>query len=173
MLSNELENLYDEVLIVSPTFKYQKKAFAQLDPRGVLVYSRTLDSSVLRNIAIRRKMEPGRNVLLVLDDVGEVREPGSNTFQKQLSDFIFVSRHLRTSVVFLQQKLTSLPTAIRSQADFVLSFSTMAAREKEALYNECTCTPTFKQFDAIFTAKTSKPFSYIIVSVQDGVPKIY
>lgn len=173
MLSNELENLYDEVLIVSPTFKYQKKAFAQLDPRGVLVYSRTLDSTVLRSIVMRRKLDPNRNVLLVLDDVGEVREPGSNTFQKQLADFIFISRHLRTSVVFLQQKISSLPTSIRSQADFVLSFATMSTREKEALYNECCCAPTFKQFDALFTSKTSKPFSYIILSVQDGVPKIY
>jgi hypothetical protein len=173
MLSREWQDLYDQVIFVSPTFNYQNKLFSQLDPKGVLVYNRSLSLAILQDIVARRKNNQDKTCLLVFDDVGEVREPGAQGFAKALSDFIFISRHLRTSVCFLQQKLSSLPTSIRSQADFVLSFATMSKREKEALYEECSVTPTYKEFDQIFTTKTSKPFSYIIISVQNGVPKIF
>ena len=92
--------------------------------------------------------------------------------QQLVNKIITNSRHCNLSLCFLVQKMTMVPTIIRSNADCVVAFATSCHREFEAIYNEFShCSK--RDFHKFFVEATKEPYSFLVCCVQNGKVEMY
>jgi hypothetical protein len=156
---------YEEIVIVSPTFKLQP-VWKQLSPEGITVYE-SFSDSVLEKIY--KDQQPGVSTLLILDDNGDdLRKVSPSVFNKLISN----SRHLNCSIICLLQKLSQSPTILRSNTDVFIVFSACSIRERDALHSEIG-TVDKKTFEKMFNECTSEQYSCFVASIINGQIRFY
>ena len=156
---------YEEIIIVSPTFKLQP-VWKQLSPEGITVYE-SFSDAVLETIY--KEQQSNVNTLLILDDNGDdLRKVSPSIFNKLISN----SRHLNLSIIALLQKITQSPTILRSNTDCFIVFSACSERERLALFAEIG-TMSKKEFEIIFNDSTNEQYSCFVSSIQDGKIRFY
>jgi hypothetical protein len=151
---------YEQIIIVSPTFKLQP-VWKQLSPEGITVYE-SFSDSVLEKIY--KEQQSNVNTLLILHDNGDdLRKVLPSIFNKLISN----SRHLNCSIIALLQKLSQALTILRSNADVFIVFSACSVRERDALHSEIG-TVDKKTFEKMFNECTSEQYSSFVASIIDG-----
>jgi hypothetical protein len=154
------KNQYEEIIIVSPTFKLQP-VWKQLSPEGISIFE-SFSDAVLEKIY--KEQQSNVNTLLILDDNGDdLRKVSPSIFNKLISN----SRHLNCSIIALLQKLSQAPTILRSNADVFIVFSACSVRERDALHSEIG-TVDKKTFEKMFNECTSEQYSAFVASIING-----
>ena len=163
-----LKFLYDRIIIFSGTFKTQyEKLWCKLSPKNITVYEE-LDELVLLNVYEQQLGSP-EHVLILSDDMDQ---QWAKMDQQAVNKIITNSRHCNLSLCFLVQKMSMVPTIIRSNADCVIAYATSCHREFEAIYNEFShCSK--KEFHAFFVEATKEPYSFLVCCVQGGRVEMY
>ena len=157
--------VYEEIIIVSPTFRLQE-AWQSLSPEGITVYE-GFSEEILNKIYESQK--PYTKSLLILDDNGEdLRRVNQSVFNKLISN----SRHLNCSMIVLLQKISQAPTILRTNADVFAVFSACSVRETDMLWAEIGILQK-KVFYQIFTDATTDQFSCFVCSMQNGKLRFY
>jgi hypothetical protein len=109
------------------------------------------------------------HTLILSDDMDEQwKKMDSQVMNKVITN----SRHCNLSMIFLVQKMSMVPTIIRSNADCVIAFSTSCHREFEAIFNEFSHTSK-KDFHKFFIDATSEPYSFLVCCIQGGKSHMY
>ena len=163
------KNIYDKIIIISPTFLLQP-CWGQLDPTGIDVYLDFRTDTICELMALQTENRTSK-ILLILDDLGEdiVRNKECKPIYHKL---IANSRHLNISIIQLHQKISQCPTFVRANADTFISYNSLSGREREALYNEVS-TVDKKTFAKIFKDATEVQYSTFCASFIDGQLKLY
>jgi Poxvirus A32 protein len=155
---------YTRVLFVSPTFRAQfDSLWKALDPEGIQVYEDV--SNRLLETIVQEQTEDPAPTLLIFDDIADALK--SQVDQSTLNRLVANSRHLGLSIVVLSQKVTMLPTVLRSQVDCWICYSACSYIELEALHREMSVLPR-KEFLATFREATKAPYSFLCVSIVNG-----
>ena len=163
-----LKWIYDRIIIFSGTFKTQyEKLWSKLSAKGIMVIE-SLEETVLTKI-YEEQLGSAEHVLILSDDMDQ---QWAKMDQQLVNKIITNSRHCNLSLTFLVQKMTMVPTIIRSNADCVVAFATSCHREFEAIYNEFShCSK--KDFHKFFCEATAEPFSFLVCCVQSGKAEYY
>lgn len=161
------KGVYNRVVIISPTFRAQfKEVWSQLSPEGLLVYPDGLDEALIKQLHKDCEGYAANNqtTLVVIDDCGEMlRKIPPAAFSLWVSN----SRHCKTSIVHLVQKITQSPTAFRSNCDCIIAFGATSMLDKEALYKELS-THDRKTFYQMFSKATEDKHSFMACCIQLG-----
>jgi hypothetical protein len=158
------KGVYQKIIIVSPTFKFQK-AWKCLAPDGITVYTQLTDELMEKLL----QTSPSINTLIIFDDNGEdVKRVNTQAMNKLISN----SRHLNLSIVFLLQKLSQAPTIVRSNTDTFVCFSATSTRETDLLWAEIGVLSK-KDFYNMFRDATQEQYSCFVASMEKGKLKFY
>lgn len=158
------KNKFYRVVFISPTFAAQyEKLWKCLDPEGIEVYNDV--SNKLLETILQQQTENPRETLLVLDDIADALK--TQVHQLTLNRIIANSRHLNLSICILSQKITMLPTLLRSQADCFIVYAACSFIELDALHREMSILPRL-EFLKLFREATSEPYSFLCCSVCAG-----
>ena len=169
LLRSVWKGIYDSVVVISPTFLLQQNVWSQIKPEGIRVYLQfrhdTIENLLTEQTQNRNKL------LLLIDDVGEdvLRDVATRPLMHKL---IANSRHLRTSIVWLAQKLTQIPTYARANTDVFINFASLSTRERQALYDEVSIC-SLPAFTKMFNESTKEPYSTFCASFQNGKLEYY
>ena len=159
------KNVYQEIIIISPTLKLQN-AWQTISGEGIKVFE-NFTEDVLNSIYENSK--PHINSLLILDDNGEdLKRVNQSVFNKLISN----SRHLNCSIIALVQKLSQAPTILRTNTDVFAVFSACSTRETEILWAEIGVLEK-KSFYQIFTDATKDQYSCFVCSMHKGKLHFY
>ena len=163
-----LKFLYDRIIIFSGTFKTQyEKLWSKLSPKGIVVFE-DLDETVLTKV-YEEQLGSQESVCIISDDMDEQwRRLDSGLMNRVITN----SRHCNLSLIFLVQKLTQLPTTLRSNSDCVVAYATSCHREFTALHNEFSHCGS-RQFHQFFVEATKEPYSFLVCCVQGGKVGMY
>ena len=163
-----LKFLYDRIIIFSGTFKTQyEKLWSQLSPKGITVIEE-LDETVLMKI-YEEQLGSKEFVCIISDDMDtQWAKIDSGLMNRVITN----SRHCNLSLCFLVQKMTMVPTIIRSNADCVVAYATSCHREFQALHNEFSHCGS-RQFHQFFVEATKEPYSFLVCCVQGGKVEMY
>lgn len=161
------KGVYDEITIVSSTFKNQfNKTWSKLDPKGITVHEAMTDElmeSFLRS-------EPSKNSLFIFDDLGEDL---TRMTPQNLNKFFSNSRHLNISVVSLHQKIAKqVPTILRANADTIIAFGAVSFIEREALAKEISIIK-HAEFNKIMNHATDEEFDFLVATLSHGKLHLY
>jgi serine kinase of HPr protein (carbohydrate metabolism regulator) len=157
-------NVYDKVIIISPTFMLQP-IWGQLSPKGITVHLEFQAETIIELMAAQTETRD-RRVLLLLDDLGEDvcrSKDATAVFHKMIAN----SRHLSISIVWLAQKITQIPTYARANADSFISFASLATRERDALFNEVSMVDK-RTFADMFVEATTDQYSTFAATFKAG-----
>ena len=105
--------------------------WSKLSSKGITVYEE-LDEAVLMKV-YEEQLGSGEHVLILSDDMDQ---QWAKLDQQVVNRVVTNSRHCNLSLCFLVQKMSIVPTIIRSNADCVIAYATSCHREFEAIYNE-------------------------------------
>ena len=159
--------VYDEVIIVSPTFHLQN-VWNTIAKEGVTVYDE-FSTGILEKIYNEKQSRTNIQTLLILDDNGDdLKRINQPIFQKLVSN----SRHLNISICVLLQKITQAPTHLRSNADSYCVFSACSTREIDQLYAEIGILDK-QRFLSIFRDAVQNQYSCFVGSMIDGRLRFY
>ena len=163
-----LKWIYDKIIIFSGTFRTQyHNLWSKLSSKGIVVFEE-LDELILMNVYEQQLGSP-EHVLILSDDMDQ---QWAKMDQQVVNKIITNSRHCNLSLCFLVQKMSMVPTIIRSNADCVVAYATSCHREFEAIYNEFShCSK--KEFHKFFCEATSEPYSFLVCCVQSGKVEMY
>jgi hypothetical protein len=157
------KGVYDEIIIISPTFLLQP-IWTSISSTGITVHL-GFTEQIISDLMIKQEKNQQR-VLLILDDLGEDVhhcKEAKATFHKLIAN----SRHLHISIVWLCQKLTQSPTFFRANTDVFVSFASLSTRETECLYNEISICDK-KRFHQMFRDCTESQYSFFAATFQNG-----
>ena len=156
---------YDRIIIISSTFEAQyAKVWSKLDPTGIQVESEVTDE-LLKEILQYQKEHQDKNLLVVSDDQGENWRTLNS---KLVSFFVSNSRHARISMIFLTQCFTQISPPIRSQADIVISFSSVSFTELVALCRVVSIM-SMTRFRRMFFDVTQEPYSFLVMTSKPTI----
>jgi hypothetical protein len=158
---------YHMIYLISPTFIYQYNVWNAIAPKGFKVYAEAVSDQVIDSITtdIQKQPHPCRSLIIFDDNSDMLHSQGRDSNLKTL---VNNGRHLGggqnmgggVSLWFLCQKMTQVPTWIRSQSSAVLSASSLALREREIFFSECSVLPK-KEFMAMLSAATERQFTFM------------
>ena len=170
---------FNQIYLVSPTFKYQFDVWGAIAPEGFKVYAQGISDGVIDAITtdIQTQPQPCR-ALIIFDDNSDMLHSQPRDSKLQL--LVNNGRHLGggenssggVSLWFLTQKLTQCPTWIRSQSTAVLSASSLALREREIFWSECSVLPK-KQFMTMLSQATEEQYSFLACCFVRGRLRYY
>ena len=104
--------------------------------------------------------------LLILDDV--ISSLPKNTQKRQAyNKFLVSSRHYKSSMIVLTQRLNELSPLVRSQSDIV-SYYRSDNKKEDKIFTE-----TFNVPEPMLKWCVSQPHSFITVSFTSGTPKYF
>ena len=162
--------MYDKIVIFSPTFKTQYDIlWHKISSEGVTVHE-NLSEIVLSRIYTDQLANPEVKSLIISDDEDEQWRRGIDS--RLVNKIMTNSRHCNLSFIFLSQKLTQLPTVVRSQLDCLCVFAASSFLELDSLWRECSTLPK-KQFMEIFATVTSKPYHFLAICTVQGKLKLF
>ena len=158
-------NVYQEIIIISPTFRLQSQ-WETISGEGITVYEQFSEDILNKTY---NGQQPHINSLLILDDCGEdIKRVNQTVFNKLISN----SRHLNCSIIALCQKMSQAPTILRSNTDVFAVFSACSIRETEILWAEIGILDK-KRFHEIFTDATKDQYSCFVCSMEKGKLHFY
>jgi hypothetical protein len=158
-------NAYQEIIIISPTFKLQP-CWQSISGEGITVYESFSEETLDK---IYKEQQPHVNSLLICDDNGEdLRRVNQKVFNKLIAN----SRHLNCSVVALLQKLSQAPTVLRSNCDVFAVFAACSQREQDILWAEIGILDK-KTFQKMFVDSTAEQYSCFVASMNRGKLHFY
>jgi DNA replication protein DnaC len=171
MMKSHLRKTYNNIFLISPTAKRDKKFKKLVDElEEDNKYYDALTENNLNEIMDRintyndSKDKPKN--LLILDDV--IAEMKSSNSKSLLNKIITTCRHMKTSVVILTQKMNKIPTIIRSNADIMSIFRSGNKKEIKSIKEELPINEDL--FDVVYDFATtvneeqSNPFLHIVLS---------
>ena len=154
---------FDRIIFISPTWNDQYNSlWGVLSPEGIKVYDKLTDS-LLQKIIDEQRSNEG-NLLVIFDDVCQKLKHVSASL---VDLFVSTHRHLRMSLCFLNQKISQLPTLVRSDCSIWCVFQAVSERELNALHNEVSIINK-KDFLETFYRITQKKYGFIVLSQIDG-----
>jgi signal recognition particle GTPase len=165
LLKSCWKDVYDHIIIVSPTFK-QQEIWKTISKKGVTLYE-DFDEDVLGKI--EEQMRGYAHPLLITDDIGEEL---SKVSPRKINKLVSNSRHGPYSIICLHQKLTQSPTIIREQTDTYIMFGSNSRRERDALFNEMS-TMEPREFHNMIQHHTKDEYAFIIATSKKGQIKFY
>jgi hypothetical protein len=164
LLKTVWKGCYSKIYIISPTFEAQfEKVWSQLHPDGIEVFFKMDDEliSKLHNNCIQNT-KLGLDTLILIDDCGDdLRKIKPQAFNL----FVSNSRHCRTSIVHLVQKITQSPTVFRSSCDSIFAFGATSFIDREALWRELS-TVSRKTFFPMFSKATAENYSFMACTIS-------
>jgi hypothetical protein len=167
LLTTVWKGLFHKIILICPTFEAQfPTVWSQIGPEGVTVYKGGITSDLVEKMYkdSQKDAAAGRTTLVTIDDCGEqMRRIDPAIFSMWVSN----SRHLKTSIVHLTQKLTFSPTCLRSQADCLICFPATSYLDREALYREFSLVDR-KTFFALLQKATREKYSFMACCTQPG-----
>jgi hypothetical protein len=167
LLKGELKGLYHKIVLIAPTFEAQfATVWSQIGPEGVIVYKDGIDTDLVRKLHDTAVIDAaaGRTTLVIIDDCGtELRAIDPVVFSLWIAN----SRHLRTSIYHLVQKITMSPPMFRSNCDTLLCFGATSHLDREALYREVSLVDR-KTFFELFRKATREKYSFMACCIQPG-----
>ena len=137
---------YDEIVIVCPSYSFDP-AYNMINSHGIrkmkaTVCSKNLIRLLLKVCQIKKKR------LIIFDDCMGTEGINSREFQK----LIIMARHLSTSIIATTQKVTGMPTTMRTNTEMMIAFKTDNEQEIKTLYDnfgDKTKKDFKKRFEAI------------------------
>lgn len=140
-----LNHKFEKIIFISPTIDLDttwKDCSIDFDDPNIEVFTEFRQDQIEEIIEVQREhvetvgSENADSILLVLDDCladKEFKMKGENHLFKIANN----GRHLKISIIVLAQKITGIPTEIRSQADSMFVFATNSQREITNLRQDC------------------------------------
>jgi hypothetical protein len=148
---------YTRIIFVSPTFVTQfESLWKKISKEGVTVYEDVSDRLLATILA--QQMEDPEPTLLIFDDIADALR---HSDQAVLNRLCCNSRQIGLSIVILAQRITLMPTVLRSQTDCWICFQSMSYLECEALYREMSVVNK-KEFMEIFRKAVERPYGFFI-----------
>jgi hypothetical protein len=157
---------FDKIFYFSPSFHTTPQSFQSL-----IHPSRVFPSLEQLPAVLEGLKDSDERCLFVFDDlVSEMNKP---EFKNQLQQLCFNRRHYAGGLclMFVAQKLRSLPLPIRSSVDSVYFFSLNNRRELDTLFEEFTPFIDRHQFDAAVGHCRKEDHCFFFISVRNG--KVY
>jgi hypothetical protein len=157
--------MHSQIYLICPTFQSQfKGTWDAIHPDGLTVFTE-LDEALLKKLHTDciEHAKKGENTLVIIDDCGQALRKFEFTFGL----FVANSRHCRTSLVHLVQKLTQSLPIFRSSCDCLLIFGATSHNDKESLYREVSTCPR-AQFFELFATATQERHGFMSCCVQPG-----
>lgn len=160
---------FDKILICSPTLGQGKSAKKDVfaDVRGEQKW-KEFNNQTMSEIykTIEDNREEDENTVLILDDIGAQLRKSAGA-EKQLVSLLQNRRHLFCSVFILVQKYKDLPSGIRNNMTFFVSF-----RPKNQLEMESICAEVFpfskKYWQQVmdFVFENDDKFSFFMIDMS-------
>ncbi len=158
------KNKFDRIIFFSPTFRGQyQKLWRALKPDGITVHEEVTDQ-LLQNVIDEQNADLDVATLLVFDDIADQLKHINTTV---LGMLVCNSRQINLCMLVLSQKITNLPTVLRSQTDSYVAFGACSHREIMALADEASTVPR-QQFVELFTRATAEPYNFLVISCGGG-----
>ena len=159
---------YKRIIIISPTYVSQhEKSWSKISREGVEVFS-LLSDQLLTYIEQQSQSKEG--LLVISDDQDEAWRKSVD--HQIVNRMISNSRHSNLSFVFLSQSVVQLPTIIRRNCDVYVLFGACSYQEINLIYAEVS-TVQRKDFWDLFSKATSKPYGFLVVSIERGKIRFY
>lgn len=154
--------IYDEIIIISPTYRSQyKSVWSKLSPEGIIVYEE-LNEALMEHLLDRVSQSKGQT-LLILDDLGcEFKNIAPRISNLLISN----SRHYKLSIIYLAQRATQTPTILRSNCDNIICFATCSYIEVDLLWRLISKIPR-RQFTEFFDRATSGKRGYFSATINN------
>lgn len=158
---------YNMIYLVCPTFAYQFDVWSAIAPAGFKVYPQGVSDTVIDQITADIQSQPTPcRALIIFDDNSDMLHSQGRDSKLQL--LVNNGRHWGggenagggISLWFLCQKHTQTPTWIRSQSSAVLSASSLALRERDIFWSECSVLPK-KEFMTMLSRATEEQYSFM------------
>ena len=163
------KGVYHRIIIISPTFRSQFiPLWSKISSKNVTVHEDLVESDLLQ-LYNEQLADKSKLTLIISDDNDQKwRHIDSGLVNRLVTN----SRHCGLSFIFLSQKLTQLPTSIRSQLDCLCCYSATSYSEIEAIHREFS---TLKKCDflQLFQTTTSRPYQYLVIAINMGQIKFY
>jgi hypothetical protein len=139
------KNYFDNIFLISPTAKNDKKFEALIDElEDDDKYSSRCDEETVMLVMERikefnekwnyKKKKRNPHNLIIFDDC--IHELPKSTQRSCIHELITCNRHLKTSIFITSQRFKSLSTLIRSNADIISFFKTNNLLEKKLFCDE-------------------------------------
>ena len=170
---------FDKIYIVSPTFADQFKEWSRIAPEGVSVYTETISDKIVDAITsdIQSQPTPCRS-LIIFDDNSDMIHKQAR--ESKLKLLVNNGRHLGggqsagggVSMWFLLQRLSQCPTWIRGQSTAVLSAASLALRERQIYWAECSVMDK-KTFFGLLEESTQEQYSFMACVFLNGVLRYF
>jgi hypothetical protein len=188
VLRHHLRGHYDAIHLVSKTYKSDmesKRELRQLveelegDGRVYTTLTEDLAEELIEDIEAfnerwkaekkkKKNKRPPRH-LVVLDD--QLAQLPRGRLRSRINDLVANGRHLKTSLVVLTQKYTSVPTLWRANAQLVSLFHSANRREVEAAVGDFNADPA--DFLAKYEFATAEPKSFLHLNTFAERPIYY
>ena len=151
MKKGGLRKRFKTIYAVSPTMEHDgkyKRLYDEISEEGNHYTEPTEEvfSEILDKIKEMRKEHPKEQSLLILDDVVD-KLKGSHS-QSLLNHLIIAGRHYGLCIYTLSQKLNSISTIARNNAEVWILFNIANRKEYETFINEMNYDP--KKLDEIY-----------------------
>jgi Poxvirus A32 protein len=170
LLKTHWRDQYDRIVFVSPTFVSQfKSLWSSIDPAGVTVHKELTNELLNALLRDAQNNTNGQKILYIFDDVGETLR---HMDQSVINTLVSNSRHFGLSLLFLNQKLSQLPTVVRANLDCIISFAACSFLERECLWREVSSVNR-KEFELMFRCSTEAPYSFMCSTVHPGAKMVH
>lgn len=132
------KNKFDEIYLICPTLKYDKKwNFVDIPSnRKYTNFSQELMDTLFKHMEKKHFRNPSLRFLIILDDCIGSHQFNKRTNYSALNKFAFLSRHVGGSLLVVSQKYRAIPHQIRSQFEYVILFDTKNHYEYKTIEEE-------------------------------------
>ena len=176
MLENEYKNHFDYIILICPTFSWNKtyQEWKYINDMDVISIECDQDN-VDKFLHIISEIYKGTNSLLILDDCASSKDVKNRT--SELVRLAFSARHFGLSAIVITQQLTSIAKPYRENASKLVTFYNTNRTDMKSLFNGYLNGIDKSEFDDIIRElKTDKyarleiqlrhPYEYKIVVPQ-------
>jgi hypothetical protein len=173
MLINDtlLCNKFDEIYIISPTFKYQKLLHKYEFTHIINEYDNEYLLNLMKDFENIESEEKITRLFIFDDCLAEEDFKSNDTGRNAINYMALNGRHLGISLVVLSQKYKGLSTDFRKQIDYLIVFKIYNNDEKKAIYTEYG-RQNYKEFTELLNNSFTDKYDFIVFdNIKDRILK--
>lgn len=157
-----LKEKFDEIILINPSFKYDKKY-------EIIEFTEVYEDFTIELIEeLNEKFQetPETKRLIILDDCISSSEFKSNLSYHPLNTLVSNGRHWGCSLIILSQKYNAISSTIRAQYDYIIMFKTANHKELMSVYDEYGV-GTKEEFLDVMKTIFKEPYSFAVIDVAN------
>ena len=127
----------------------------------------------LHNIMIDRKVNKGKQLIFILDDIGAKNGLKAGRTSQIIKDIGTSAPHFNVILISLFQRFVQAPPDLRQNFDVVHFFRSETSKELKAINENFFGTMTFDQFKGMYLKYFMNPFDYYSIERGKGGTRVH